>query len=120
MKHGPVTTDSGAYRVAERAYAFAGFGEVPYLDAVAMKSADGKQVTLFVVNRSTKACQMRVDLRGFVPVSANLTEIAAANRYEQNTEVDPQHIHPATMRVQDAKNIRIAAESVTMVVLKQQ
>jgi alpha-N-arabinofuranosidase len=116
----PVTSDSGTYRVTEKNYAFPGFGDVPYLDVVATKSADDKRVMLLAVNRSSKASHVRLDLHEFPASAVELTDIAAANRYERNTEEDPQHIHPVTKTVEDAQNIELAPESVAVIVLRRQ
>lgn len=116
----PVTTDSGTYRVLEKNYDFTGFSDVPYVDVVATKSLDGGQIRLFVVNRSIKASRLRFDLRGFSAVSAEVTRIAAASRYDSNSEEDPRHIFPSTTHSEDPLKVEIGSESVMMVVLKRQ
>ena len=64
-----VTTDAGAYAVANGVRRMPEIASVPYLDVTAALSADGKTLTLFCVNRS---------LDTDIPTTIRLHDFAAA------------------------------------------
>jgi len=92
----PVTSDSGAYNVNGGDRPLDHVEDIPYIDVVATRSADGKTVTLLCVNRSLNAdVPTRFDLGGLrVTGAASVEQMSAASRYERNDEVEPEHIVP--------------------------
>jgi alpha-L-arabinofuranosidase len=92
----PVTTDSGAYSVAQGIRPFDNVTGIPYIDVVATRSADGKTLRLLCVNRELNLdVPIRIDLGDFVPAGrADVEQIASTNRYETNTEIEPNHVVP--------------------------
>jgi alpha-N-arabinofuranosidase len=113
----PVTTDSGAYRVIEKDYAFAGYGDVPYVDVVGTISKDTNRVTLFVVNRSKQRTEIKLAIKGFSPRSVERDEISARDRYERNTEQEPDHIHPVSSNLSPGEHLSLPGESVARITL---
>jgi alpha-N-arabinofuranosidase len=91
-----VTTDSGSYNVSGGTRPLDDVKDIPYIDVVATRSADGGTLTLLCVNRSLNAdVPVRFDLGGHRAVApAIVQQIGAANRYELNDEVEPEHIVP--------------------------
>jgi alpha-N-arabinofuranosidase len=94
--------------------------DIPYIDVVATRSQDGKTVTLFCVNRSlNEDVPTNFDL-GILhadgPVQAE--RISAANRYEQNDEVEPNHIVPVPSTISvpggGSLSVTLPHESVTV------
>ncbi len=117
----PVTSDSGSYNVAGGDRPLDHAEDIPYIDVVATRSADGKTVTLLCVNRSLNAdVPTRFDLGGLKATAAAKVEtISAESRYEQNTEVEPEHIVPVpgTIAARGAGPLEITLphESVTVI-----
>ena len=115
----PATTDSGTYSVQRGAHSSAIATDVPYLDVTAVRSADGRTLTLYCVNRSLdQDIQTQLDLGGFkASGAAQVEQIAAPNRYEENTEVEPMQVVPlpSSLRVgAGPTRITLPHESVTM------
>jgi alpha-N-arabinofuranosidase len=116
----PVSTDSGTYSVAGGVRPLDHVQDIPYIDVVATRSQDGKTVTLFCVNRSlNEDVPTNFDLGGLHadgPVQAE--RISAANRYEQNDEVEPNHIVPVPSTISvpggGSLSVTLPHESVTV------
>jgi alpha-N-arabinofuranosidase len=116
----PVSTDSGTYSAAGGVRPLDHVQDIPYIDVVATRSQDGKTVTLFCVNRSlNEDVPTNFDL-GILhadgPVQAE--RISAANRYEQNDEVEPNHIVPVPSTISvpagGSLSVTLPHESVTV------
>jgi alpha-N-arabinofuranosidase len=120
----PVTTDSGTYNVAGGVPPLGHVQDIPYVDVVAARSPDGGTVTLLCVNRS---------LNDDVPTSFDLgslhitgaihsEQISAADRYERNDEVEPQHVVPAPYTIPapagSSFTVTLRHESVTVIHVK--
>jgi alpha-N-arabinofuranosidase len=116
----PVTTDSGSYNANGGDRPLDHVEDIPYIDVVATRSPDDKTVTLLCVNRN---------LEQDVPVNFDLDslhatgpvtqeQIKASNRYEQNDEVEPEHIVPlrSTLATPRTKPLSVVLphESVTV------
>lgn len=115
----PVSSDSGTYNVQNGVRGMANIQDVPYLDVVATRSADGKTLTLLCVNRDLdRALPTTFDL-GDMHASGSVTghQIKAGSRYERNDEIEPQHILPApvsaTLSSSGQLSIVLPHESVT-------
>ncbi len=92
----PVTTDSGTYDVQGGISPLPTLTDVPYVDATAVRSRDGRTLTVFCVNRSlNQDLPARIGLQGFTPEgTVEVKQIRAADRYEENSEVEPMHVVP--------------------------
>lgn len=92
----PVSSDSGTYDVDGGDRPLDHVGDIPYIDVVATRSADGKTVTLLCVNRSLNAdVPTKFDLGALrVTGTARVEQMSTASRYERNDEVEPEHIVP--------------------------
>ena len=120
----PVTTNSGTYNVSGGTRPLDSVQDIPYIDVVATRSADGSTVTLLCVNRSlTLDVPTSFDL-GSLHISGPVqTErISAASRCERNDEVEPEHIVPVPSTVPAPRagplKITLPHESVTVVRVK--
>jgi len=117
----PVTSDSGSYDVSGGDRPLDRVQDIPYIDVVATRSADGKTVTLLCVNRSLNAdVPTRFDLGGLkAKAAAKVETISAESRYERNDEVEPEHIVPvpgtATAKGGEPLTITLPHESVTVI-----
>lgn len=117
----PVTTDSGSYSVAEGTPGYAEVANVPYIDIVATRSADGKTLTVFCVNRSLTADEpTTIELSGFSAKAVAASErISALSRYEMNDEVEPHNVvpMPGSVRVEGGHTatLTLPHESVTRI-----
>jgi alpha-N-arabinofuranosidase len=117
----PITTDTGTYSVAQGTPGYAEAANVPYIDVVATKSADGKTLTVFFVNRSLTADEpTTIELGGFSAKSAAASEqITALSRYEMNDEVEPHNVVPlpGSVRVEGGHTatLTLPHESVTRI-----
>lgn len=116
----PVTSDSGSYDVAGGIRPLDDVKNIPYIDVVATRSADGNTVTLLCVNRSlNQDVPTEFDL-GTLHVAGAIQaeQIGAGSRYERNDEVEPEHIVPLpiTLTAPMAGPLRITLphESVTV------
>ncbi len=92
----PVTSDSGSYNVAGGVRPLDHVSDIPYIDVVATRSADKGTITLLCVNRSlNEDTSTRFDL-GSLHVSGpvHAEQLKSGSRYEQNDEVEPNHIVP--------------------------
>jgi alpha-N-arabinofuranosidase len=92
----PVNTDSGSYNVKGGVRPLDDVADIPYIDVVATRSADGSKVTLLCVNRSlNQDVPVNFDLGNRHAIAAaEVEQISATNRYEQNDEVEPVQIVP--------------------------
>jgi alpha-N-arabinofuranosidase len=92
----PVTSDSGSYNVAGGVRPLDHIQDIPYIDVVATRSSDRKTVTLLCVNRSlNQDIATKFDLGNWhVTAPVHVQQISSASRYEQNDEVEPNHIVP--------------------------
>lgn len=97
----PVTSDSGTYNVAGGIRPLNDVNNIPYIDVVATRSADRRTITLLCVNRSLdEDLPTRFDLGQLHPAGpAHAEQISAANRYERNDEVEPEHIVPQPITI---------------------
>jgi alpha-L-arabinofuranosidase len=117
----PVTSDSGTYSVKNGTSGYSDIEDVPYVDISATRSADGKQLTLYCVNRSlTIDAETRIDLSGFHAVSRVRGEqIKAASRYVMNDEVEPRRVVPQPIQLQVPRggsvSLTLPHESVTVI-----
>lgn len=115
-----VTSDSGAYNVSGGDRPLNQIENIPYVDVVATRSADGRTVTLLCVNRSLEEdIPTRFDLGSWHAAGAvQVRQIKAGNRYERNDEVEPEHIVPlpSTIEPQRSGDISVVLphESVTV------
>lgn len=92
-----VSTNSQTYNIENGSTRLPIIKDVPYLDVVAALNDSGDRLTLFCVNRDlTRDLSTRIRTDGFLPKGAIAHSLYAANIYERNDEVDPDHI-----RVQD-------------------
>jgi alpha-N-arabinofuranosidase len=116
----PVTTDSGSYNVSGGDRPLDHVQDISYIDVVATRSPDGKAVTLLCVNRNLEQdVPANFDLGSLHPTgSITQEQIKAGNRYEQNDEVEPEHIVPlrSTLAVPRTKPLSVVLphESVTV------
>ncbi|MGI4758067.1 MAG: alpha-L-arabinofuranosidase C-terminal domain-containing protein [Janthinobacterium lividum] len=115
----PVITDSGTYNVRRGLHSLETLDNVPYVDVVATRSEDGKTLTLLCVNRSLEEdVSTDFDLSAFrVSGPAKAKQISAASRYEQNSEVEPNHVVPqdSSLAVRGSQlSMSLAKESVTV------
>jgi alpha-N-arabinofuranosidase len=117
----PVTTDSGTYSVAGGVRPLANIESVPYIDVVATRSRDGRFLTLLCVNRSLEVdIPTTFDLGSLqVTGKAKMRQIKSTSRYEQNDEVEPQHVIPLDSSVapshSGALSVTLPHESVTVI-----
>lgn len=96
------------------------YGEVPYLDASAVLSEDGRSLRLFCVNRGGEA--MELDLQ-----AAGLDDLRVAERVElrhedlkaTNTAAAPDRVVPRSSPVEGAGAIVLAPFSWNMILLNQ-
>ena len=116
----PVTTDSGTYDVRNGIRPLGDVEAIPYIDVVATLSPDAKTVTLLCVNRSlNQDVPVQFDLSDRHAIApSNALQIHAENRYEQNDEVEPEHIVPVPATIQASPTgmlaITLPRESVTV------
>lgn len=115
----PVTTDSGTYDVKNGIRPLDNVTGIPYIDVVATLSSDAKTVTLLCLNRSlNQDVPVQFDLGDrHVAAASRVLEIHADNRYEQNDEVEPEHIVPVpnTIPARGPLTIILPHESVVVV-----
>jgi alpha-N-arabinofuranosidase len=117
----PVNTDSGSYNVKGGVRPLDDVADIPYIDVMATRSADGSKVTLLCVNRSlNQDVPVNFDLGNLHAIAAaEVEQISAPNRYEQNDEVEPVHIVPAPGSIRKSGAgplvITLPHESVTVI-----
>lgn len=117
----PVSSDSGSYNVKGGDRPLSDLADIPYVDVVATRSADGKTLTLLCVNRSvSQDLPVHFDLGSLHPTAASRVEqISAPNRYEQNNEVEPLQVVPVPGSLPKPGNaslsITLPRESVTVI-----
>jgi alpha-N-arabinofuranosidase len=115
------TTDSGTYSVKGGVRPLDDVSNVPYVDVVATRSADGKTVTLLCVNRHLEQdtpTRFNLDsLRASAP--AKMQQVYAASRYERNDEIEPKHVVPldgaAAISSDGSVSVTLPHESVTII-----
>lgn len=97
----PVASDSGSYNVSGGIRPLNEVKNVPYIDVVATRSADGGTLTLLCVNRSLDHdVPTQFDLGSLHAAGAvHAEEISAGSRYERNDEVEPRHIVPQPITI---------------------
>lgn len=116
----PVNSDSGTYNVAGGVQPLDRVDGIPYIDVVATRSPDGNTVTLLCVNRSLdEDVPTQFDLDAMrVAGPVKVEQIRAANRYELNDEVEPNHVVPEPSEINTTGNkpltITLPHESVTV------
>ena len=115
------TTDSGMYNVTGGIRPLDKVRDIRYIDVVATRSADGKFVTLLCVNRSLEQDEStKFDMGSMRAIGpATVHQIKSVSRYEQNDEVEPNHVVPQfEMLAPDASGsltITLPRESVTVI-----
>jgi alpha-N-arabinofuranosidase len=115
------TTDSGTYSVVGGVRPLDNVQDVPYLDVVATRSADGKTLTLLCVNRHLERdIPTHFDIGGLHAAgSATIKQIYSASRYERNDEIEPQHVVPldgaASITTDGGLSVVLPHESVTVI-----
>jgi alpha-L-arabinofuranosidase len=118
----PVTTDSGTYDVSGGVRPLDHVQNIPYIDVVATRSADGRTVTLLCVNRSLdQDLPTAFDLGSLhITGPVHAEQIRAASRYERNDEVEPLHIvpEPITMRAPGSGPLSITLPHDSVTVLR--
>lgn len=120
----PVTSDTGTYSVKNGTRGFQDASDVPYIDVVATRGAEGKSLTLFCVNRSLRLdVPTRINLGSFkAEPEAAVQQISAVSRYVINDEVEPQRVvpQPSGLRVASGQPLQITLphESVTVIHLQ--
>ena len=116
-----VSIDSGSYNVKGGVRPLDDVADIPYIDVVATRSADGGKLTLLCVNRSlNQDVPLNFDLgKLHVDAAAVVEQISAPSRYEQNDEVEPSHIVPVPGSIPKPATgplaITLPHESVTMI-----
>jgi alpha-N-arabinofuranosidase len=117
----PVTTDSGTYNVKGGVQPLDESNDVPYVDVVATRSANGRTLTLLCVNRNlAQDLPVRFDLGAIkIAGAATMQQMKSSSRYERNDEIEPHHITPLDGSVKAGKDgdlsITLPHESVTVV-----
>lgn len=82
--------------------------DVPTLDVLAKKSADGRVLALYLVNIAEEPVTAVLNLDGFTPAAAAVTRLHAPNLNVQNTAEKPDAITPRKIEWKwDAANPRI-------------
>jgi alpha-N-arabinofuranosidase len=116
----PVTSDTGTYSLEGGDRPAEKVTDVPLIDVVATRSADGKFVTLLCVNRSVSEDVPTTFDLGALRVTgvAKLQLIKAESRYERNDEIEPNHVIPFAGVAQSVKpgvSVTLPHESVTVI-----
>ncbi len=117
----PVTTDSGSYSVKGGVRPLNDVSDIPYIDVVATRSADGKTLTLLCVNRSLNAdVPTDFDLGSLHAGGvASMRQIGSSNRYERNDEVEPNQVIPQASTIAMHKGAKLTVtlphESVSVI-----
>ncbi len=95
-----VVANSGTYSVEHGVNRLPQIASVPYLDAVAAISADGKTLTLFCVNRSIATdIPSKIELHGFTPArDAEVSVLDSSSLSDGNDEVSPDRVKPTESR----------------------
>lgn len=91
-----VTTDAGSYEVSHGVSRLPEIKDVPYLDVVAAKTADGKGLDLFCVNRSLNTdIAAEIVLKHFAARGAvKIETLRASYMGEGNDAADPMRVVP--------------------------
>lgn len=116
----PLRSDSGTYNVEGGVRPLDKETDIPYIDVVATRSADGKMLTLLCVNRSLEKDVPVVFDLGTMKANgkASARQIRSESRYERNDEVEPQHVVPTPFAVATpnggALSMTLPHESVTV------
>lgn len=92
-----VTTDAGAYSVANGIRRLPEIASVPYLDVVAALSQDGRTMTLFCVNRSLSAdIPANIRLHDFYAAhTAKVYTLDSRAITDSNDEISPSQVVPS-------------------------
>jgi alpha-N-arabinofuranosidase len=118
----PVSTDSGTYSVMNGIQDYADVNDIPYIDVAATKSADGKSLTLFAVNRSlTEDQPLRFNLGPFqFGGRVEVEQIASKDRLAMNTEETPDNVTPklSTITIDLSQPLQITLPHETVTVLR--
>jgi len=113
----PVQTDSGSYMITDPHYLFPKSGEVPFLDVTATEDKDGRQVTVFIVNRSTDKISVKLVLDNWKPQHLHLTQLSGNGTFDQNTDEHPDEILPSASDIASGALIQTPGQSVSRVIL---
>jgi alpha-N-arabinofuranosidase len=97
----PVSSDSGSYDVSGGVRPLVQMRDIPYIDVVATRSADGRIVTLLCVNRNLQFDTPTTFNLGSLSIVGPVAgeQIRAASRYEGNDEIEPKHIVPEPITI---------------------
>lgn len=115
------TSDTGTYTVQGGDRPYENAADVPVIDVVATRSADGKYVTLLCVNRGlNEDVPTSFDLSAErIAGAAQMRQIRAVSRYESNDEVEPEHVVPRveslTAASRSSLKVTLPHESVTVI-----
>lgn len=91
----PARTQVDSYDIRDGNNRIPEIPEVPYLDVVAARSADGARLTLFCVNRHLERnLAARIELSGFSPSWARLQTLSGTSIYQVNDEMRPEAVRP--------------------------
>jgi len=89
---------SMSVKVESPSYESKSFGEVPYLDASAVLSEDGRFLTLFCVNRSKEAMELDLRAAGIEGLAlAEHVELRHADLKAANTAAAPDKVAPRSL-----------------------
>ena len=94
------------------------YGEVPYLDASAVLSEDGRSLRLFCVNRAGEAMEMDLQAAGLDDLRvAERVELRHEDLKATNTAAAPDRVVPRSLPVDGSGAIALAPFSWNMIVL---
>lgn len=117
----PVTNNSGSYDISNGISGVESIDNVPYVDAIATESPDGKRLTLFLINRSlSDNFPVKLNLSEFHPTAtAQVEQVASASRYDSNDALHPLNVvpHESTLQVNASGPVlfTLPKESITMI-----
>lgn len=116
----PVSTDSGAYDVSGGIAPLDHVNDIPMIDVVATENTRTHFITLFCVNRSLNRDVPAVFDLGQRRIGGMVhAEQISAGRYDQNDEVEPNHVVPRPINFEAPADGRLTVtlphESVTVI-----
>jgi alpha-N-arabinofuranosidase len=91
------------------------YGDVPYLDASAVLSEDGRSLCLFCVNRANEAMELDLNAAGFAsPALVERVELRHADLKATNTAAAPEKVAPRIIPAAGGSAIALAPLSWNM------
>ncbi len=85
-------------RVESPGYRNATYGDVPYIDASAVLSEDGRSLAVFAVNRSTRSMELELGFTGFDEFGlAERIQLSHADAKAVNTAKKPDEVRPVSI-----------------------